>query len=327
MNTWTILQGSCIDTLPTLLAESAQCCVTSPPYWGLRDYGHPGQLGLEKTPQEYVENMVRVFREVRRVLRNDGVLWLNLGDSYAAASNGPQGAENEDRWGKGRLSHKRKCEFSGRRVKSLGGLKPKDLVGIPWRVAFALQQDGWWLRSDCIWSKPNPMPESVTDRPTKAHEYVFMLSKSERYYFGQDEVREANDPANVDHHDRYCSRPNASSRGPNKDRNDGGGTHQGGVGYNPLGRNIRTVWQIATEPCKEAHFAVMPRALARRCILAGCPVGGTVLDPFGGAGTVAVEATALGRNAVICELNPAYVEIARRRVAAEVPLLAREVVA
>lgn len=322
MNTWTILQGSCIDTLPTLQAESAQCCVTSPPYWGLRDYGHPGQLGLEKTPQEYVENMVRVFREVRRVLRNDGVLWLNLGDSYNAY-NGNRGAST---------SFQAATEMALPDLPSGHGLsdkslKPKDLVGIPWRVAFALQADGWWLRSDCIWSKPNPMPESVTDRPTKAHEYVFMLSKSERYYFGQDEVREANDPANVDHHDRYCSRPNASSRGPNKDRNDGGGTHQGGVGYNPLGRNIRTVWQIATEPCKEAHFAVMPRALARRCILAGCPVGGTVLDPFGGAGTVALESVASQRNAVICELNPEYAEIARRRLRGEVPMLAREVVA
>jgi DNA modification methylase len=288
MNTWTILQGSCIDTLPTLLAESAQCCVTSPPYWGLRDYGHPGQLGLEKTPQEYVENMVRVFREVRRVLRNDGTLWVNLGDSYCNHRTHNGGGAPTNTVHRGGKRDGTENHYRPNRSERYG-IREKNLNGIPWRVAFALQDDGWELRRDIVWQKPNPMPEKVDDRPTTAHEYLFLFSQSLRYHYDAAAIRE---PAN-----------------------DG------------ETRNARSVWTIPTEPIEEAHIAVMPRALARRCILAGCPVGGTVLDPFGGAGTVAVEATALGRNAVICELNPAYVEIARRRVAAEVPLLAREVVA
>ncbi len=322
MNTYRILTGSCLETLPTLAPESVQCCVTSPPYWGLRDYGHPGQFGLEKTPQEYVENMLRVFREVRRVLRNDGVLWLNLGDSYAGG-NGTTGNNPSSKStlttnnGKGpKPGDKFSAANAGAFIVRDHGMKRKDLVGIPWRVAFALQADGWWLRSDCIWSKPNPMPESVTDRPTKAHEYVFMLSKSERYYFDAGSVREQ---AFYGNHHRNVTTQQASNV-PNASPHRGLRECPGPE----AGRNIRTVWQIATEPCKEAHFAVMPRALARRCILAGCPVGGTVLDPFGGAGTVALESVASQRNAVICELNPEYADIARRRLRSEVPMFATE---
>ncbi len=257
----TIHQGDCRAVLAGLEAGSVHTVVTSPPYWGLRDYGHGDQLGLDPTPEEYVANMVAVFREVRRVLRDDGTLWLNLGDSYAASSNTGGTASIQG-------SRKRMGAMTSKGHGIPTGLKPKDLVGIPWRVAFALQADGWYLRSDIIWSKPNPMPESVTDRPTKAHEYLFLLAKSERYYFDADAVREPLNPENVAHHDRYSSRP-VVGRGPNPDRNDGGGTTQGGVGYNPAGRNIRSVWTIATQPYPGAHFATFPPKLVEPCILAG----------------------------------------------------------
>lgn len=268
--TGTILIGDCVEHLRGLPDQSVQCCVTSPPYWGLRDYGVPGQIGLEPTPEAYCQRMVEVFREVRRVLRDDGTLWLNVGDSFAGSpGNGRGGGEQLD----GRLPH-----YSSS-VKAAPGLKPKDLVGVPWRLAFALQQDGWYLRSDIIWAKGcsfgpyvgNPMPESVTDRPTKSHEYVFLLSKRERYFWDATAVRE---PAEY-------GRRTGGFRG---DANGGGRYVQGRSfdnsaaapkgattgGKNPaFGRNLRDVWTIPTESTAEAHFATMPTALVEPCIKAG----------------------------------------------------------
>lgn len=285
-----ILQGDVLEKMAEIPDESVHTCVTSPPYWGLRDYGQPGQIGLEKTPEEYVTRLVEVFREVRRVLRNDGTLWLNLGDSYAKTTSNNGGYSDKSTLG-GFTNPKtkgRQLNDNGTRVKLEHGLKTKDLVGIPWRVAFALQADGWYLRSDIIWHKPNAMPESVRDRPTKAHEYIFLLSKSPRYYYDADAIR-------VPHIHQ------------NKD-------NSGGVGFNHKGRNKRTVWNVSTRPFKGAHFAVFPPDLIRPCILAGAPEGGVVLDPFFGSGTTGLVAQENGRDWIGIELNPEYVEIARARV-------------
>ena len=266
---FTLYVGDALETLRGLDDGSVDCCVTSPPYWGLRDYGTDGQLGLEATPDEYVAGMVAVFREVRRVLADTGTCWVNLGDSYAS---GPRGNAPDD-WSSSGLAG---AQTSARYRETLAagtaqtrdktkipGLKPKDLVGIPWRVAFALQQDGWYLRSDIIWAKPNPMPESVTDRPTKAHEYVFLLSKQPRYWFDADAVREPHSPdgrlKTVHDHATPNSHPNYDNVGNGNERWPNGG------------RNVRSVWSIATEPYPDAHFATFPTDLARRCILAGCP--------------------------------------------------------
>jgi DNA modification methylase len=247
-----ILHGDCREVMATLPAESVQTCVTSPPYWGLRDYGVPGQLGLEKTPDEYVAKMVEVFREVRRVLRNDGTLWLNLGDSYTASARGGHSTKFP---GRDKTAHM----FESRTI-DCGGLKPKDLVGIPWRVAFALQADGWYLRSDIIWHKPNPMPESVTDRPTKAHEYLFLLTRSERYYYDADAIAEES-----------IGGPQIRSRASNFKKAGISGNHTSGAEDYVLGstRNRRTVWTVATRPYKGAHFATFPPKLIEPCILAG----------------------------------------------------------
>ena len=293
----TVWQGDCREVMAQMPDESVHTVVTSPPYWGLRDYGIGGQLGLEPTPEEYVANMVAVFREVRRVLRADGTVWLNLGDSYAG---GERVTDQQD------------------------GLKPKDLVGIPWRVAFALQADGWYLRSDIIWSKPNPMPESVTDRPTKAHEYLFLLSKSPRYYYDADAVREPHvrtwDESNGGNLKVGGVRPVGTNE---VHAHGGGGLIMRSRNYNPLGRNRRTVWTIATEPFPGAHFATYPTALVEPCILAGSARGDLVLDPFAGAGTTGMVALRHGRRFVGIELNPTYAEMARRRIVDDAPLLNR----
>lgn len=303
MSTFRLLVGDCREMLRTLPDESVHCVVTSPPYWGLRDYGVDGQLGLEPTPEEYVANMVEVFREVRRVLRDDGTLWLNLGDSYA----------NDGKWG-GSSGGKHATALHGNtgigRQKVTTGLKPKDLVGIPWRVAFALQADGWYLRSDIIWSKPNPMPESVRDRPTKAHEYVFLLSKDERYHYDADAIAEE-----ATHAGRVVKATGGDAKNAAMGRY--GQTRTGFVERdNKVGdtRNARSVWTIATKPFPGAHFATFPPELAERCILAGCPKGGTVLDPFAGSGTTGMVATGHGRHAVLIELNPDYAELIRERI-------------
>src|SRR5574343_992618 len=285
--------------------KSVQCVVTSPPYWGLRDYGVEGQLGLEKTPDEYVANMVAVFREVRRVLKDDGVLWLNLGDSYCSVGH----KKSHSGFGTTGLSGGKAQEHSPTRrendARSLG-LKHKDLIGIPWRVAFALQADGWYLRQDIIWHKPNPMPESVKDRCTKAHEYLFMLTKSERYYYDNVVLKE---PEVMKPQRRLTPReanPDAKVHGQAQHRRPEGGT---GNGF----RNRRSVWTIPTQPCKEAHFATFPFALVEPCILAGSRPGDFVLDPFVGSGTVGIVAHQTGRLWMGIELNEEYIEIAHRR--------------
>ncbi len=298
--------GDCLESLRAMPDRSVNCCVTSPPYWGLRDYGVSGQLGLEPTPEAYVAKMVEVFREVRRVLRDDGTLWLNLGDSYNTSGtrqgNGLGGMHGD---GEG-TSHR--AGYRGAFV----GLKQKDLVGIPWRVAFALQADGWWLRQDIIWAKPNPMPESVTDRCTKSHEYVFLMAKSERYFYDADAVKEV---AETKPHARGGTHESLGGPMDRGGHSQYDAAHQSRV-WGDGTRNRRSVWQISTRPYKGAHFATFPPALIEPCIKAGCPVGGVVLDPFGGSGTTGRVANDLGRNAVLCELNPKYVDLIRERLTA-----------
>jgi len=368
-----VIVGDCRAVLPTLPDGEIQCCVTSPPYWGLRDYGTghweggdpecdhlradweksssgatqnscrpgrsavpspqfgqscarcgavriDGQLGLERTPDEYVATMVAVFREVKRVLRDDGTLWLNLGDSYAGTKVGntnggaSSGLKRNAPKCRDALDERMHAEMATMQfVKKLpAGLKEKDLVGIPWRVAFALQADGWYLRSDIIWSKPNPMPESVTDRPTKAHEYVFLLSKAPRYLYDGDAIREPH-LTSVDDN----TRPLTSGH-----PNDGtvlntstSGSH-GGLLYakhHANGRNARSVWTFPTVPYAGAHFATFPPMLAQRCILAGSKLGSLVLDPFMGSGTVGEVAESLGRRWLGIEINPKYGELVKER--------------
>lgn len=291
--------------------ESVHTCVTSPPYFGLRDYGHNGQIGLEPTPDEFVSALVTVFREVRRVLRDDGTLWLNLGDSYN---------NFRSQMGPGQAVHGREKMNGkpGEKSKRRGWseLKEKDLIGIPWRVAFALQADGWYLRQDIIWHKPNPMPESVADRCTKAHEYIFLLSKGPRYYFDSEAVKE---PAVGGQTGRAASFKRTDSKRAQAIPGQTVGTHRSDredVAYNGETRNRRSVWTVPTRPFKGAHFATFPEQLIEPCILAGCPEGGTVLDPFMGAGTTAVVAERLGRQWIGCELNPEYADLALDRIEA-----------
>lgn len=303
-----------MDILPTIPDASVQCVVTSPPYWGLRDYGVDGQLGLEQTPEEYVSNMVAVFREVRRVLRDDGTLWLNLGDSYNGSCKGSGGT--------GELSKKQNSNYGanfaagGKRVITAApGLKPKDICGIPWRTAFALQADGWYLRQDIIWHKPNPMPEPVRDRCTKAHEYIFLLTKSARYWYDPDAIAEPSLFAGIV----------TDYTGDQKNNN----TDPIMQATRPKGRKItvqdtrnkRSVWSIPSQPFQDAHFATFPEELPRTCILAGCKPGGTVLDPFAGAGTTGLVARKLGHPFIGIELNPAYVDIALKRINSVTPSL------
>ncbi len=366
-----ILQGDALTVLRTLPAESVHCVVTSPPYWGLRDYGTASwvggiagcdhspsdrgpsdrrsstlgggvttigeqergrqayravcgkcgatridsQLGLEATPELYVERMVDILSGVFRVLRKDGTLWLNLGDSYAATTSGNHNGTGATTLGKSKgagnmLGARRWGELTSAAnvgvVKTRpANLKPKDLVGIPWRVAFALQANGWYLRSDIIWSKPNPMPESVTDRPTKAHEYLFLLAKSERYYY------DARAIAEVSVIGRGAVRNiTPGTKGAASTRND---WDRFGV-VNDGTRNKRSVWEIATQPYPEAHFATFPEALVEPCIKAGCPKDGVVLDPFAGSGTTLAVSKRLGREFIGIELNPAYITLIHKRV-------------
>ena len=362
-------------------AGCVQTCITSPPYWGLRDYGTAtwdggdsscnhvddvalaerlrqkksmisvgertdgstrtrvhdeqigntiqhrdvcpkcgakridAQLGAEKTPEEYVENMVAVFREVRRILRDDGTVWLNLGDSYARNGGGVESKMNTIH----KMGVGQKATYLAGGMQTINkvpfGLKSKDLVGIPWRVAFALQADGWYLRQDIIWSKPNPMPESVTDRCTKSHEYIFLLSKNPKYYYDQESVKE---PVAENTMSRLSQKnlmnQNGSTRVPGKTNGN-----MKAVG-NTETRNRRSVWTITTKPFRGAHFATYPKDLIEPCVLAGCPVGGTVFDPFTGSGTTAIVAMNHGRNFIGTELNPEYIKIAESRIADEVPI-------
>ncbi|HKX41335.1 MAG TPA: site-specific DNA-methyltransferase [Burkholderiaceae bacterium] len=313
-----ILHGDCRDVMASLPDQSLHCCVTSPPYFGLRDYGHDDQIGLESSPAEYVEQLVAVFREVRRVLRDDGTLWLNLGDSYAATTKGSSGNGEKQRSNAGTL-------LTDRSWRIPDGLKPKDLVGIPWRVAFALQADGWWLRQDIIWHKPNPMPESVRDRCTKAHEYLFLLAKSERYYFDADAIAEASVDPDVTAKRYESAFGGEKARAPVGNAGIDTRTRPQGMREFAGKRNKRSVWSITTQPYSESHFATMPPDLAETCIKAGCPAGGIVLDPFGGAGTTGLVADRLQRSAIVVELNPAYVAMARDRIQGDAPLFAEVV--
>ena len=326
-----IYQGNVLDRLKDLQDRSVQCVVTSPPYWGLRDYGVDGQLGLEETPKKYVKNLVNVFREVRRVLKDDGTLWLNLGDSYSSGGliqNGnhtglakakerydgvPRNPKNESRMNFSVASVKRKIS---------GNLKPKDLIGIPWRVAFALQADGWYLRQDIIWHKPNPMPESVTDRCTKAHEYIFLLSKSAKYFYDADAISEKAKYYNITGMDATGYKDAHSFNGKHKNLMDKGQSiysmhvkRSKGEGEPDTEgkRNKRSVWKINTKPYKEAHFAVFPEELPTLCIKAGSKESDVILDPFFGSGTTGWVAQRLGRKWIGIELNPEYIKIAKNR--------------
>jgi DNA modification methylase len=397
-----ILIGDCREKLQELPDASVHCCVTSPPYFGLRDYGtaqwaggnpecdHLGkphstqagfneryfgkpsetdkqgalrepfksvcgkcgatridrQMGLEPTPDEFVAGMVDVFREVRRVLRDDGTLWLNIGDSYASDAKGSGGTKVSASilQGKSHAGAERSIARQGMTVRKIKhGLKQKDLIGIPWLLAFALRADGWYLRQDIIWSKPNPMPESVRDRCTKAHEYLFLLSKGPRYYYDAEAIAEPVTLSAVARLSQNVEAQLGSERVPGKTNGRMKAVGRATKGYTaeaydtpqsePRGsksdfgdfetRNKRSVWEVATQPFSEAHFATYPPALIDPCILAGCPKGGTVLDPFFGAGTTGLVADRLGRNCIGVELNPEYASIAQRRLKADSPLFAK----
>jgi DNA modification methylase len=339
-----IYNMDCMEGLKHMEENSINCCVTSPPYWNLRDYGVEGQIGLEETLELYIEKMIQVFREVRRVLKNDGTLWLNLGDSYCSTAPGTMGDNIHIAGTKEETRRARKIM----RPDTPNGLKPKDLIGLPWRVAFALQADGWYLRSDIIWHKPNPMPESVTDRPTKAHEYIFLFSKSRHYYYDHAAIREpaicpeSNTPEDIQRANlrkrktgpkgnartfrggAYCNNKTFNNGEGGKrtvsgnirrkygDERDRPSSHLGtSVPWEGTMKNKRDVWTVASQPCKQAHFATYPPKLIEPCILAGCPVGGVVIDPFMGSGTTAMVALELQRNFIGFELNPEYIKIAK----------------
>lgn len=348
-----ILEGNVLETLKDVPACSVQCVVTSPPYYGLRDYGVDGQIGLEPTPEAYVEQLVNVFREVRRVLKDDGTLWLNLGDSYwggKGQSSQAWSTEHQDR----NTLQKSQHQITGKgETRPTDGkhpvIKPKDLIGIPWMVAFALRADGWFLRQDIIWNKPNPMPESVTDRCTKAHEYIFLLTKSKVYYYDQDAIREPYAEASLPRALRGTSENNKWAEGApgstahtisqprknvrkqfEKEHGGGGSGLKGHSGYksadgrllvNPLGRNKWSVWEVPTVAYKEAHFATFPPDLIEPCILAGSKEGDTVLDPFNGSGTTGEVSIKHNRHYIGCELNPDYVSLSKRRLSKVQPYI------
>jgi len=322
MNKATILVGDAIEGLRQLPSGSVRSVVTSPPYWGLRDYGNAGQLGLEPTPEEYVKNLVAVFREVWRVLADDGTLWLNLGDSYASFRDGKaipdttRGNSTGTLVPKGSAANRMATSFANSPVKH------KDLVGIPWRVAFALQAEGWYLRQDIIWAKPSPMPESVKDRCTKSHEYIFLLTKLPKYFYNNEAIKEDSVSAGsvgvLGGQKPLNNKPKDGSNDPMW--RNGDSAQWGRVIKTGDKRNKRDVWTIATKPFKGAHFAVMPEALVEPCILAGSEENDTILDPFAGSGTVGVVALRYGRNFIGCELNPEYAAIAEKRILESNPL-------
>lgn len=368
-----ILQGDVVKMLATLADESVNTVCTSPPYWGLRQYIQDGapekehEIGLEPTLAEHLAKLVEVFREVRRVMRPDATLWLNYGDAYNAYNGGAGPGSKLS----GNQTKARPKLESGYGLKEKA-FKPKDLLMMPERLAIAMQDDGWWVRSRIIWAKPNPMPESVTDRPTKSHEHIWLMSKAPRYYYDAEAIRETAESLGAKMPDGWDTGPGAHGSVHRNGREKGrpreigakgnangfrGGSyvggapgprtlrgntkpgknetdHRGKAGFNerwddaeaagtaPLSRNCRDVWTIATTPFAEAHFATFPPELAERCIKAGCPVGGTVLDPFGGSGTTGLVADRIQRNAILIELNPAYAEMARKRVSNDAPLFA-----
>ena len=306
-----IMQGDCIESMRSIPDESVQCCVTSPPYWGLRDYGVPGQIGLEPSPDEYVARMVEVFREVRRCLRDDGTLWLNLGDSYAKAGVSGLGLHTET------STTGKPNPYAGVCKEIPDGLKPKDLCMIPWRVALALQADGWWLRSVIVWAKKSPMPESVTDRPTSSWEPIFLLAKSERYYYDAEAVKEPCGEFHAGGKNNGLDSPKVPD--PRK-KQDALGKQTYTMfnarwSKNPVStRNQRNVWHLGPEPYAEAHFATFPTEIPRRAIMAGSRPGDTILDPFSGSGTTGAVALQHDRRYIGIELNPEYVRLAHDRI-------------
>ncbi len=333
-----ILQGDCLDVLKTLQDASVHCIVSSPPYWRQRDYGMVGQMGLESTPEEYIDKLVAVFAECRRVLRPDGTCWVNIGDKWASGGNGGGGSFMQDR-GDAWAHVKGNKGWRSPPV----GYKDKDLVGVPWMLAFAMRAEGWYLRQCNIWAKPNCMPESVTDRSTASHEYVFQLSKSNDYWYDADAART---PAAPSTETRLAQ--NVEAQG-GSDRANGGGKTNGPMkavrrsdkqrghsrkhnGFNdrwdamPVaeqranGANLRSVWWISPAQYRDGHYAVMPAALAEICIVSGCPKKGVVLDPFGGAGTTGLVADRLQRDAILIELNPEYAAMAEKRIRGDSPL-------
>lgn len=326
-----IITGEAMETLRLLPSSCCSTCVTSPPYYGLRNYGAAGQIGLEETPDEYVEKLVEIFREVRRVLKDDGTLWLNVGDCYAGSGKGRTSDGVYSQKSQSIESYGQKSGKLRRAPAAAGAIKRKDLFGIPWLLAFALRADGWYLRADIIWEKPNAMPESAKDRPTRAHEYIFLLSKSEHYYYDAEAVKE---PAVGFYNaapagSRGAARPNARRRGNSRTFRGGGAyTHNQaaensasverdshGLTPNETGkRNRRTVWTIATRPYKGAHFATFPEELVRPCILAGSKPGGTVLDPFCGSGTTGAVAIQEGRDFIGIDINPEYIKLSEQRI-------------
>jgi DNA modification methylase len=343
-----LLCGDSLTLLRKMPSNLVNCCVTSPPYFGLRDYGMDGQIGLEQTPDEYISKLVDVFREVKRVLRDDGTLWLNIGDSYAAQRGGTHQPAETLAGGKGgktvdgaRVNRDRHDGYNPTCNAHAIGLKHKDLIGIPWRVAFALQADGWYLRQDIIWHKPNPMPESVKDRCTKAHEYIFLLSKSAKYYFDSEAIQEPLASSSVARLSQDIETQAGSDRVPGKTNGRmkavytkpytgsstkdyaAGGAQDASETKKRIvdkilsgeisGRNKRSVWTVTTKPFKGAHFATFPPDLIEPCVLAGCPENGVVLDPFNGAGTVGVVSFKNNRNYVGVELNPEYCRITVER--------------
>lgn len=289
-----IRTGDCRDILKTLPNNYFNCCVTSPPYFGLRDYGVENQIGLESNIDDYINNLILVFSEIKRVLKDDGTLWLNLGDTYSGNNSR---ASNNGRAGYG---NKREGVFNNAK-----NIPPKNLIGIPWRVAFALQNDGWILRQDIIWNKPNPMPESVKDRCTKSHEYIFLLTKKQNYYFDNESIKEEA---------AYKGHMRDGSKNRYEQNNFGGDNKKYDL------RNKRSVWSVNPEPFSEAHFATYPTKLIEPCILAGCPLGGQIIDPFGGAGTTGLVADRLERNATLIELNEDYANISKKRLENDAPL-------
>jgi DNA modification methylase len=335
-----ILQGESLAVLQSLPDESVHCIVSSPPYWRQRDYGMAGQLGLEPTPEEYIDRLTAIFAQCRRILRSDGTAWVNLGDKWASGGNGGGGSfmeQRSDAWAHAKQSKGWRSPPSG--------YKDKDLVGVPWMLAFAMRAEGWYLRQCNIWAKPNCMPESVTDRSTAAHEYVFHFSKNNDYWYDSDAARTPPAPASETRLAQNVEAQEGSVRangggktnGPMKavrrsDKQRGHSRCHNGfhdrwdampvAEQRAMGANLRSVWWISPAKYREGHYAVMPDTLAEICIAAGCPVGGTVLDPFGGAGTTGLVADRMGRDAILIELNPEYADMARRRIKNDAPLFA-----
>jgi len=310
-----IITADALDGLRTIETATVDACITSPPYFGLRDYGVDGQIGAEQTPDEYIDNLVEIFREVKRTLKDDGTLWIVIGDSYAGSGKG-QTANN------GGIQDAKRSKVRGMTLPTgaLDNVKPKDLIGIPWLLAFALRSDGWYLRQDVIWQKPNAMPESVKDRCTRAHEYIFMLTKSRNYYYDGDAVKEL--AVDGDPHPPRGSKGVARENGGRRKQDGYGRRHKGfneryhNADHPPVTtRNRRSVWTVTTKPLKEAHFAVFPPDLIEPCVLASSRPDGLVIDPFCGSGTTGVVAEHHGRKFIGIDINPEYVDIAERRLA------------